>query len=150
VKKNLLAATVFILLAAAAWAGEAEDSLMGRWEDVAAAIAARPAVTSAEARLGASGVIFVDVEVGHGAIVAGGVTYLDTGITPAMLAAAPHPVQLRVTIPDLDGRYWWGEYDADLARWTGMATHAKAPQPDLEPYLDEATGTFVVALPAER
>ena len=66
-----------------------------------------------------------------------------------MLAEAPHPVQFRITIPDLDGRYWWGEYDAELGRWTGIATHAKQPHQDLEPYVDEAAGTFVVALPAE-
>ena len=137
------------LVAACARGGEGEDAFMKVWEEVAVAIAARPGVTSAEARLGASDVIFVDVEVGHEAIVAGGVTALDTGITPAMLADAPHPVQFRITVPALDGRYWWGEYDADAGRWTGMATHAKQPHADLEPRLDEAAGTFVVALPAE-
>jgi hypothetical protein len=149
-KKYLILITITVLVAACArGGGEREDAVMKEWEDVAAAIAGRPGVTSAEARLGASDVIFVDVEVGREAIVAAGVTELDTGITPAMLAAAPHPVQFRITVPDLDGRYWWGEYDADLGRWTGMATHAKQPHPDLEPRLDEVTGTFVVALPAE-
>jgi hypothetical protein len=147
--KYLILIATTVLVAACARGGEGEDAVMKEWEEVAAAIAARPGVTSAEARLGASDVIFVDVEVGREAIVAGGVTDLDTGITPAALAAAPHPVQLRVTVPELDGRYWWGEYDAELGRWTGMATHAKQPHADLEPRLDEATGTFVVALPAE-
>jgi hypothetical protein len=122
---------------------------MESWEDIAAALEARPEVTLAEARLGASGVIFVDVEIDHEAVAAGGISALDTGITAAALAAAPYPVQLRITVPALEGRYWWGEYDAQAGKWVGMATHARPPHPDLEPRLDEVTGTFVVALPAE-
>jgi hypothetical protein len=144
-------ATLALLAAAFAPApgGEAEEAFMKPWEEVAAALAARPEVSSAEARLGASGVIFLDVEIDHEAAVAGGVSTLDTGVTPAMLAAAPGPVQLRVTVPALGGRYWWGEYDADAGSWVGMATHAQAPHADLEPRLDETSGRFVVALPSE-
>jgi len=148
--KYLWAAVITILVAACArGGGETEDAFMKNWKEVAAAIKAQPGVTSAEARFGASDVIFVDVEVSHEAIVAAGVTTLDTGITPAMLGEATHPVQFRITVPALEGRYWWGEYDADAGRWTGIATHARPPHPDLEPHLNEATGTYVVALPAE-
>ena len=129
-------------------AGE-EEAAMKPWEEIAEAMASEVAVSKAEARLGASGVIFVDVEIDHQAVAAGGISTLDTGITAAALAAATHPVQLRITVPALEGRYWWGEYDAKTGKWVGMATHARPPHPDLEPRLDEATGTFVVALPAE-
>jgi hypothetical protein len=151
-EKYLLALAMPLALASCAGGRggeEAGEDVMKSWEEVAAAMAERPGVASAEARLGASDVIFVDVEIDHRAAGAAGVAELDTGITPAMLAAAPHPVQFRVTVPALEGRYWWGEYDKDTGSWVGMATHAKAPHADLEPRLEEATGTFVVALPAE-
>ncbi len=151
-EKYLLALALPLALASCAGSRggeEAGEDVMKDWEEVAAAMAVRPAVASAEARLGASDVIFVDVEIDHGAAVAGGITELDTGITAAMLAAAPHPVQFRVTVPALEGRYWWGEYDKDTGGWVGMATHAREPHADLAPRLEEATGTFVVALPVE-
>jgi hypothetical protein len=146
-----LFATLALLAApfVAAPVGEAEEAFMKPWEDAAAALAARPGVSSAEARLGASGIIFLEVEIDHEAVVAGEVSTLDTGLTPAMLAAAPAPFQFRVTVPALGGRYWWGEYDAGTGTWVGMATHAQIPHADLEPRLDEASGTFIVALPAE-
>jgi hypothetical protein len=134
--------------AAAQGGGEPPEDFMERWEALASRLATRPGI-AAQARLGASEVIFVDVTVDHGAVVAEGVAELDTGFSPALLAGAPHPVQFRITIPALEGRYWWGEYDRESGRWVGMATQAQAPHPDLEPYLEEATGTFVVALPTE-
>ncbi len=120
---------------------------MKPWEVMV--LAAWPGVSSAEAWLGASGVILSDVDINHEPVVAGGVSTHDTGLTPAMLAAAPRPVQFRVTVPALAGRYRCYEYDADAGSWVGMATRALAPHADLEPRLDEASGTFVVALPAE-
>jgi hypothetical protein len=129
-------------------AGE-EEAAMNTWEETAAAIASKAGVAKAEARLGASGVIFLEVEIDHEATVAGGVTVLDTGITPAALAASAEAVQLRITIPALQGRYWWGEYGAAAGKWVGIATHAQAPHPDLEPRLDEDSGTFLVVLPVE-
>lgn len=128
---------------------EAGEDVVKSREEMSKAPASDAAVSNAEARLGASGVIFVDVEIDHEAAAAGGISALATGITPEMLAEAPHPVQFRVTIPALEGRYWWGEYDKDTGSWVGIATHAKAPHPDLEPYFDEAAGTYVVALPVE-
>lgn len=125
------------------------EDFMEPWEALASRLTTRPGVAAAEARLGASEVIFVDVTIDHGAVVAEGITELDTGLSPAVLSQAPHPVQFRITIPALEGRYWWGEYDRESGRWVGMATHAQAPHADLEPRLAEATGTFVVALPAE-
>lgn len=151
-EKYLLALALPLALASCAGGRggeEAGEDVMKSWEEMAEALASDAAVSNAEARLGASDVIFVEVEIDHNAAVAGGRPELATGITPAMLAEAPHPVQFRVTIPALEGRYWWGEYDKDTGKWVGIATHAKAPHPDLEPYFNEAAGTYVVTLPVE-
>jgi len=128
--------------------GEPPEDYMEQWEALASRLATRPGI-AADARLGASEVIFVDVTVDHGAVVAAGLAELDTGLSPELLRQAPHPVQFRITIPALEGRYWWGEYDREAGKWVGMATHAQAPHPDLEPRRKEATGTYVVALPTE-
>ncbi|UCH78311.1 MAG: hypothetical protein JSU81_11420 [Candidatus Coatesbacteria bacterium] len=149
--KHLLALALPLVVACGAagkGGGEPPEDFMEPWEALAARLATRPGV-AAEARLGASEVIFVDVTVDHGAVVAESLAELDTGLSPELLNRAPHPVQFRITIPALEGRYWWGEYDRENGNWVGMATHAQAPHPDLEPRLAEATGTFVVALPTE-
>jgi hypothetical protein len=149
--KYLLALTlplIFACGAAGQGGSEPQEGFMEQWEELAARLATRPGI-AAEARLGASEIIFVDVTVDHGAVVAEGFAELDTGLSSELLARAPHPVQFRITIPALEGRYWWGEYDRESGRWIGMATHAQAPHTDLEPRWKEATETFVVALPTE-
>ncbi len=106
-EKYLLALALPLALASCAGGRggeEAGEDVMKSWEEMAEALASDAAVSKAEARLGASDVIFVEVEIDHKAAVAGSRQELATGITPAMLAEAPHPVQFRVTIPALEGR----------------------------------------------
>jgi hypothetical protein len=129
--------------------GSDEDP-MEVWNELAEELEARPEVTDVRVFPTKGGNLFVGIELIHAEIVAGSVEMLDTGITPAMCEESPLPVELRVQIPDLGAREWWGFYDAGTNTFVDTQYGVTfGGHPDLRPELSDETGTFVVWLPCE-
>lgn len=120
------------------------------WNDIAVELEKRPEVTNVGVFPTKGGNLFVGIELSHAAIVAASIDTLDTGITPAMCEESPLPIEIRIQIPDLNVRQWWGFYDPEPKAFVDTQYGVTfGGHPDLRPELSDETGTFVVRLPCE-
>ncbi|UCE26137.1 MAG: hypothetical protein JSW52_07155 [Candidatus Coatesbacteria bacterium] len=128
----------------------ADEDPMEVWNDLADELRRQPGVTNVELFPTKSSNLFVGIELSHAAIVAGPVDTLDTGITPTMCEESPLRIEIRIQIPDLDVRQWWGFYEAGTKAFVDTQYGVTfGGHPDLRPELSDETGTFVVRLPCE-
>jgi len=128
----------------------ADEDPMEIWNELAEDLEARPEVMNVGVFPTKGGNLFVGIELSHAEIVAGPVEMLDTGITPAMCEESPLPVEIRIQIPDLGAREWWGFYDAEMKAFVDTQYGVTfGGHPDLRPELSDETGTYIVWLPCE-
>lgn len=117
------------------------------WYQWQAGIESNPVVSKATLSPSKGGEIHIDLELDFAAIASTGTGSLDTGLTREICEESPFPVELWISIPEID-RKWYGMYDNDKHTFVPSEYHTGG-HPDLLPEYRVETGTFIIYLPSE-